>query len=661
MKSLWNEKEAKPYLNDPLQARVYTSRLLGREPALVLHGGGNTSVKTTAPDIFGDPVEVLYVKGSGWDLATIEAAGFPAVRLSVLQRMAELDSLSDSDMVQGQRSAMLDPNAPNPSVEAVLHAIIPFRFVDHTHADAVVAVSNTSNGAERIREIYGDRVLVVPYVMPGFDLAKAVYRLTRGVDWDRVEGMVLLNHGVFSFAEDARTSYERMIDLVTAAEEYLARNGAVVTDADLSGPPEETDDSLKTLARIRKQVSVQRGSAMIARTDTSNAARAFAGLENVAMITGRGPLTPDHIIRTKRVPVVLAGDTAQSIEAYASDYDAYFRRHDNGTRTRLDPAPRWAVWPGHGTIAFGDTVKDADIVSDIIAHTLPAIRRAEMLGGWQVPGEADLFAVEYWELEQAKLKSSKSRPALQGKIALVTGAASGIGRACVETMRSAGAAVIALDIDPAVDSIYKDRAVLGIWADITQPDSVRAALRAGVETFGGLDIVVNNAGTFPVSEPIEQINEENWDKTLAVNLTGHRNILTACVPFLEQGIDPAVIFVASRNVRAPGPGVAAYSVAKAGVTQLARVAALELAPAGIRVNIIHPDAVFDTGIWTEEVLALRAQHYNMSVPEYKTRNLLHIEVRAGDVAALICAMAGPLFYKVTGAQVPIDGGNERVI
>jgi rhamnose utilization protein RhaD (predicted bifunctional aldolase and dehydrogenase)/NAD(P)-dependent dehydrogenase (short-subunit alcohol dehydrogenase family) len=664
MQSLWQDHEAEPYLHDPLQARVYSSRLLGRNPDLVLHGGGNTSVKTHTTNIFGDTEEVLYVKGSGWDLASIEAPGFPAVRLDLLRRLAELGSLSDSDMVRLQKSAMLDPGAPNPSVEAILHAIIPFTFVDHTHADAVITISNTADGEQRIRTLYGERVLVVPYVMPGFILAKTVYNMTRNTDWSTLEGMVLLNHGIFSFGNDAKTSYQRMIKLVSQAEEYLQQQGAVIHNS----PGDATDyrEDLPALTRLRRAVSRQAGKAMVAMIDNNNAAVHFSNLANVVDCATRGPLTPDHVLRTKRIPLIVSNDVEQDVARYADDYHAYFKQHSSnqqnqGNLTCLDPAPRWAVWPGHGLLAFGQSVKDACIVRDIVDHTIKAIEQAEQLGGWQALPPADIFDVEYWELEQAKLAQGKSSPLLQGKVALVTGAASGIGRACVAELQSQGAAVIALDIDKRISELNEQADLLGLVCDVTDVSMVKGAVEAGVRRFGGLDILINNAGTFPSSCTLAEMNEELWRRSMDVNLTSHQTLLTTCIPYLQQGIDAAVIFIASKNVPAPGPGAAAYSVAKAGVTQLARVAALELAGDGIRVNVLHPDAVFDTGIWTPEILEKRARHYGMSVAEYKTKNLLKVEITSKDVARLACAMAGPLFGKTTGAQLPIDGGNERVI
>ena len=656
MKNLWDNADAGA-AGDALQTRVYTSRLLGQEPDLVLHGGGNTSVKTTVSDLFGDDVDVIYVKGSGWDLATIEAAGFAPVRLQPLQRLAELDTLSDSDMVREQRVAMLDPGAPTPSIEAILHAIIPFAFVDHTHADAVVTITNTPDGEAKVREVYGDRVIIVPYVMPGFILAKTVQQATAGIDWSKYDGMILMNHGVFTWGDDGKQSYDRMIDLVTQAEDYLAAHDATAVAQDDGG-----DLNLLSLAALRQAVTGARGGATLAVTDTSSTAGGFARLDNVADIAVRGLLTPDHVIRTKQKPMVLSGDAADDLAAYGAAYQTYFDEYNDGSLTRLDAAPRWAVWPGAGTVNFGRTLKEAGIISDITVHTMQAVQRAEALGGWAPLPAKDIFDIEYWELEQAKLRKAPTAPELTGKIAIVTGAASGIGRACVDTLARAGAVVAALDIDDGATAIGEAHDnVIGLRCDLTSAAQVDEAVAATVRSFGGVDIVVSNAGTFPDSATIESMDDGKWEQSLAVNLSSHKSLLRACAPYLSLGIDPTAVIVGSKNVPAPGHGAAAYSVAKAGLTQLARVAALELGKRGVRVNVIHPNNVFDTKIWTDAVLEARAQHYDMTVDEYKANNILGQEVTSADVAALALAMVGSAFAKTTGAQVPIDGGNDRVI
>ena len=660
MKSLWDDQKAAALASDPLALRVYSSRLLGGDPTLVLHGGGNTSVKTTVKNFFGDEEEILYVKGSGWDLGTIEAPGFAPVRLSVPLHMAKRETISDTDMVKNLRAAMLDSSAPTPSVETVLHAIIPFKFVDHTHADTVVAVMNTPGGEERMREIYGPNMLIVPYVMPGFILARTVYTMTRDIDWQKLDGILLMNHGVFTFADDAKRSYERHIEIVTQAEAYVAQH---TEPRSMATTTPQID--LLELARLRHAVSQARGAATLAQLNADAEAVAFSTMPAIADVGTRGLMTPDHVLRTKRTPVMITSDVEQDVATYAENYRAYFERNKGMYASKklnmLDPAPRWAIWPGQGTVALGRTVGEASIISDINYHTIHAIEQAEALGGWQVLTEPEIFEVEYWELEQAKGRAGAPGPVLQGKIALVTGAASGIGRACVEALHAQGATVAALDINPAITTTFTQKGILGQTCDVTSAEQLKAAIEATVRQFGGLDILVCNAGMFPSSQTIETMDAKAWSRSLELNLTSHQQLLQLAIPYLKLGVDPAVVIIASKNVPAPGPGAGAYSVAKAGLTQLARVAALELGQFGIRVNVMHPNAVFDTGIWTPEVLEKRAASYGISVDAYKKNNVLQVEITSKDVAALACAMVGPLFAKTTGAQVPIDGGNDRVI
>jgi len=656
MENRWADEAAARLGDDPLALRVYSSRLLGSEPALVLHGGGNTSVKARGLDAFGASHDTLYVKGSGWDLATIEPQGFAPVRLDLLRQLADVPSLADSALVRAQRSALLDPAAPDPSLEAVLHAIIPFAYVDHTHADAVVAITNTPNGADRAREAFGVRLLLVPYVMPGFSLARVVREMTQSLDWRSCDGLILMGHGIFTWGAGAKASYDAMIRFVTAAEEYLRARGAFSA---VGRSPCRAEEPL-VLSRIRREVSMAAGRAMIARLDRSAEACGFAAHERVASIAARGPVTPDHIIRTKRIPAIIEGDPSAAVQSFAREYGEYFRRHATAGLTMLDPAPRWAVWPGRGLIAFGSTVADADVVHDIAEHTVTVIQWSEALGGWCPLGEADLFAVEYWELEQAKLKKRGAGRPLDGRVAFVTGAASGIGRAVARELSRQGAAVVGADIHAASEG-EEIRPGAHLRCDVTDAASVTRAVEETVRQFGGLDILVSNAGVFPKSARIEEMDEHLWQDSLSLNLTSHQRVLQSCIPYLRHGVEPSVVVIGSKNVPAPGPGQAAYSAAKAALTQLARVAALELARDGIRVNVLHPNAVFDTGTFTPEVLAARATAYGLSVEEYKRNNLLGVEIVAHDVALAVAALVGQSFRRTTGAQIPIDGGNDRVI
>lgn len=665
MKSLWNEQEASQFAGD-LNLRVYTSRLLGRDKSLVLHGGGNTSVKIVEKNIVGEEETILYVKGSGWDLETIEAPGFSPVRMSHLLKLAELDSLPDPQMVNELKTHMTRASAPTPSVEAILHAILPFKYVDHTHADAIVSITNTANGRQRIEEVYGDSVVVVPYVMPGFDLARMCAQCFKEQAHDNTVGMVLMNHGIFSFAETAKDSYERMIELVGRAEAYLDAQDAWALPS-----PDEVEETraepstvdIVEIARLRRDVSEAAGCAMLVTRSDDARGLDFARRDDIATLSQQGPATPDHVIRTKRLPM-LGRDVAAYVEAYKKYFaeQAANSQSAKEEKTILDQAPRVILDEALGLCCVGRSAKEAAIIDDIYQHTMEVILRATALGGWQALPAKDIFDVEYWDLEQAKLKQGGKRPPFAGEIALVTGAASGIGKACVDSLLQRGAAVIGLDIDPAIEALYSRADFLGLCCDVSDEQQLVATVSQGVRHFGGLDILVLNAGIFPASARINELSSDLWRKTMSINLDANLVLMRTAQPLLK--LAPAggrVVIIGSKNVTAPGPGAAAYSASKAALNQLARVAALEWGPDNIRINTLHPDCVFDTGIWTDEVLQLRAKNYGLTVEEYKKKNIMKVEVSSQDVAELTAELCGPLFAKTTGAQVPIDGGNERVI
>ena len=656
MKSLWSDAEAAQF-SGPLGPRVYTSRLLGRDKSLVLHGGGNTSVKMREKNLFGEEEDILYVKGSGWDLETIEAPGFTPVSLGYVKRLAQLPSLSDPQMVNELNTHTLRAGAPSPSVETILHAILPHTYVDHTHADAVLSVSNAPDGEKRVREIYGDRVVVIPYIMAGFDLAAYCAREFPKQAGKNTIGMVLLSHGIFSFGKDARESYERMIELVSMAEEYLQKKGAWRAEPKSGSPTTAKRDEI---AALRRAMSDQAGFPLVVRVNDSPKFAGFAQRPDLEKLSQQGPATPDHVIRTKPFPML-----GRDVSAYAKRYGEYFQRFSSSAKekkTMLDAAPRMALDPALGFVAAGRTAKDTAIVEELYDHTIDVILRAEALGGWRALDQKHTFDIEYWDLEQAKLKKAGSPPAFAGEVAVVTGAASGIGKACVESFLKRGAAVVALDRNPAVESQWKRADVLGVVCDLTDPRAIDRALDAAVKRFGGVDMLVLNAGIFPSSSPIQSIAPESWRSAMTVNVEANLLVMQACHPLLKLAPRGGrIVVIGSKNVPAPGPGAAAYSASKAALNQLARVAALEWSKDGIRINSLHPNQVFDTALWTEEVLASRAKAYNMTIEQYKRNNLLKAEVSSKDVAELAAEMCGALFAKTTAAQVPVDGGNERVV
>jgi len=657
MKNRWDPDTFCDFKNNQLAIRVYTSNLLGAEQDLVLHGGGNTSFKGTQKNIFGEDEPVLYVKGSGWDLSTIEKRGFSPTRLEYLLRLAKMGSLSDTEMMTQLRIALLDPRAPTPSIEAILHAVIPYQFVDHSHADAVVTISNTPNGDKHLRQIYGEDVLILPYIMPGFILAKQVAEATSRVDWSTIKGIVLLHHGIFTFADSAKVSYEKMIELVTIAEKFLEKNTTSDTIAKLAS--EITEKKCLQMAKLRKAAGGLFGGPLLARLDNSLESAGFSNLDNATDLVGRGPLTPDHTIHTKAFGAIFDQNPADDLDNFTEAYQEYFQNYAQDEHHILDCMPRYGVWLNKGMVYLSGNVRTLNIVENITQHTIKAIQLGEALGGWEALPRNDLFEIEYWELEQAKLKSDKDRASFEGKVVVVTGASSGIGAACVNELVENGAAVIAIDFQN--EENFESSSILNLRCDVTDSKQVADALLLGVKHFGGIDILISNAGNFPPSQNLELLTDENWDKSIELNLSSHMRVLRACVPYLREGFDPSVVIIASKNVPAPGPGAAAYSSAKAGLTQLARIAALELGKDGIRVNVLHPNAVYDTAMWTKKLLSTRAASYGLSIEDYKTANLLKREVTSKDVARAVSLFAGTDLAKTTGSQLPIDAGNDRVI
>jgi rhamnose utilization protein RhaD (predicted bifunctional aldolase and dehydrogenase)/NAD(P)-dependent dehydrogenase (short-subunit alcohol dehydrogenase family) len=641
----------------PVSECVHYSRLIGSDPSLVLHGGGNSSVKTRWHDISGRDVDVLFVKGSGSEMSTITPAEFAPLDLRRLHELLELEALSDTQMMRELAAASLDPEAPRPSVESLLHAFIPFPAVQHSHADAIVTLTNAANGEQIVKDVLGDRVFVVPYVMPGFDLAREVRRVWEEQPQVEARGMVLMKHGLVTFGATSREAYEQHVGLLRLAEVWLDEHAPLPE----TEPAQLPDVSLAELADLRLDVSRTAGRPLVLQRHTDDVVRRFVARPDVAALTTKGPLTPDHVIRTKPAPLV-----GRDVDAFAGSYSAYFEKHAprlNAGLEMLDPAPRVILDSEIGMIAAGSSAHEAQVVADIYHHTMPVLERAENhLGGYVGLPPERLFEVEYWELEQAKLRRSGEPSALAGAVALVTGAASGIGRACAEALLACGVAVAGVDLSAEVETCFTGPAWRGVVADVTDAEAIHAALMETAVSFGGVDIAIVSAGIFGPSTPIAKLTDDEWRSVLSINVDSVARLLREVHPLLSRSpIGGRVVVIGSRNVAAPGRGVAAYSASKAALTQLSRVAALEWARDGIRVNLVHPDGVFDTRLRTPEMIAARASEYGVDVETYRRRNLLRTEVTSVDVARAVVALCDDTFAMTTGAQIPIDGGNERVV
>ena len=676
MKSRWSDKAAKAAvkkyaaqnISEDLALRVYTTQLLGNDPRLVLHGGGNTSVKTRMKDTAGDTVDVLCVKGSGWDMGAIEPPGLPAVRLDAIRNLRKLKKLSDEDMVNAQRGALLDSGSPNPSVETLLHAFLPHKFVDHTHSDAVLSVTDQPDGDRICRELYGDRVALVPYIMPGFDLAQSCARI-----WEKnpdVEGLILLKHGIFTFGETARIAYERMIDLVTIAEKRLA--AAKLSKSFAPVRPPGAIASVEEIAPILRGLvadpTAEDWRRMVLDFRGSKDALAYVNGRDVAVYATVGPVTPDHVIRTKPKPLILPaprkGDlfgfaeaAAATVDAYEKDYRRYFERNNKKLKTpktALDPLPRVILVKGLGLFGLGKSSKDAAIAADLAETTARVVADAERLGRYTCIPEKDIFEIEYWSLEQAKLGKAAEKP-LARQIVAVTGGGSGIGRATAKAFAAQGAEVAVLDRD--IDAARSVAAAIGgiaVQCDVTRAASVEKAFAAVVRAFGGLDILVSNAGAAWQGR-IGVVDERVLRDSFELNFWGHQRCAQAAVAIMKaQGTGGALLFNTSKQAVNPGLDFGPYGLPKASTLFLSRQYALDHGGDGIRSNAVNADRI-RSGLLTDEMISSRSTARGVSEADYMAGNLLGREVTADDVAQAFVDLA--LARKTTGAVLTVDGGN----
>ena len=678
MKSAWVTSDAEAavarYARDgiarDLALRVYTTRLLGQNPKLVLHGGGNTSVKMRMTDLNGEEVDVLCVKGSGWDMATIAPAGLPAVRLEPLKKLRRRNALSDEDMVRVQRTNLLDPSAPNPSVETLLHAFLTHAFVDHTHSTAVLSLTDQPEGEKLCEEVYGKRLGYVPYIMPGFALAKAA---ADAFERDRsVEGLILHKHGIFTFGADAREAYERMIEHVTLAEERLKRGRKTLAMVSLPAQiaaRAEVAPIIRGACALKDDKNEGAWTRMILDFRASDAILNFVNGAELARYSQAGVVTPDHTIRTKNWPLIVPAPEAGKLANFSRDvraavtnfvgkYRTYFDTNNaraGGIKKSLDPLPRVVLVPGLGLYGLGRTRKDARIAADLAEAGIETISDAEATGRYQALPDSELFDLEYWSLEQAKLSAAKPLP-LAGQIVAVTGAGSGIGAATAKAFAALGAEVALLDVNKAAaEEKAKPIGGVAFSCDVTDADSVNRAFAAVVETFGGLDILVSNAGATPPQGKIGEIDEAAIQKSFELNFYGHQRAAQAAVKImLAQATGGCLLFNVSKQAINPGPNFGPYGLPKAATLFLSRQYALDYGAAGIRSNAVNADRI-RSGIVTDEFIRERAKARGVSEQDYMRGNLLQREVTAEDVAQAFVSQA--LALKTTADVTTVDGGN----
>ena len=656
-------------VNEDVALCVYGTRLIGRNADLVLHGGGNTSVKTIREDLYGNEETVLCVKGSGWDMAEILPAGLPPVRLSPLQKLKSLESLSDEEMVNCVRSNLLDSTSPTPSVETLSHAFLPHKFINHSHAAAILSVTNQENAEEICYEIFGKKMGIVPYIMPGFDLAKRTLEVFEQ-DSD-VDGLILLNHGIFTFADEAKTSYECMIDAISAAEKTLANSGKKVFEAVSATPQLKNLSSLAPIIRgvcVSQDEQINTGgiysrNKFILEFRTTDLILEFVNGKELERYSQAGVATPDHVIRTKNHPLILNLPTVNEsenyllrtkklVEAFQEKYDSYFHRQVESKgleKTKLDSIPRVVLVPGLGLFGVGRTHKESVIAADIAESFINTVRGAESIGRYKSLNESDVFDVEYWSLEQAKLSSSDNQPLL-GNVVAITGGGGTIGNAIADEFSKLGAEVAVLDLDFAEDKGSYFRLI----CDVTDPTNVKKAFERICKHFGGLDIVISNAGAM-YQGTMEDVSDETLRKSFEVNFFSHQTVMQNAVKIMKlQGLGGSLLLNVSKQAVNPGAEAGPYGIAKAATLALMRQYAIEVGKYGIRVNAVNPDRI-QSGLLTKEIIRSRASARGVDAAEYLTENILGREVTAQDVAMAFTHLA--LSQSTVANVATVDGGN----
>jgi rhamnose utilization protein RhaD (predicted bifunctional aldolase and dehydrogenase)/NAD(P)-dependent dehydrogenase (short-subunit alcohol dehydrogenase family) len=677
MRSAWLERDAKFAVDrygqagvaSDLALRLYSTRLLGRDAKLVLHGGGNTSLKTNERDLAGGDVAVLRVKGSGADMGTIEPAGFPAVRLEPLRALRKRAKLSDEEMAQAQRAYLLDPQAPSPSVEMMLHAFLPARYIDHTHATAVLSLIDQPNSEDLCAETFGSRLGFVPYLLPGFGLAKKAAQV-----FDKnlnVEGLILDKHGIFTFGETAREAYERMVEFVTLAEAHLKKKRKTLATAKLPKQivaPGDVAPIIRGACALRDAYGEGAHRRLIVEFRSNDAILAYVNGKDLVRYS-KGVITPDHVIRVKPWPLVVPApqpgkldDFRQAAFAaaqkFVANYQAYFARHKKRAQgaPMHDPTPRVVLVPGLGLFGLGSNAKHARIAADIAGAAAEGIADAEAIGRFTSISETDLFDVEYWPPELAKLSAPNQRP-LGGQIAVITGAAGAIGAATAKTFAEAGAEVALLDIDGnAATKVAQalGKGAIGLACDVTETGMVRAAFDQVVAAFGGVDILVSNAGAAWQGK-IGEVDEAVLRESFELNFFAHQKVAqTAVKIMLKQGTGGCLLFNVSKQAVNPGADFGPYGLPKSATLFLMRQYALDYGADGIRANAVNADRI-RSGLLTDDFIKERSKARGVSEKDYMSGNLLGREVTAEDVAQAFLAQAVAL--KTTANVTTVDGGN----
>ena len=671
MRNNWSNAEAKKYINKykklghskDMALRVYTTRLLGRNSELVLHGGGNTSVKTNIKDIDGKKYDVLCVKGSGWDMAEIEPEGLPAVKLQPLLALRNKKNLSDEDMVAYQKRNLINIKSPNPSVETFLHAFLPFKFVDHTHSDAIMNVTNRPNGIKLCKKIFGNKVSIVPYVMPGFGLAKKisqVYSKNRNINC-----LILLNHGIFTFDNDAKKSYDLMIKYVSDAEKAIKKLRSKKIKQIKSYKTQFAPFEIAPI--IRGLLSENKDQKFIVNYRSNKSLNYFINGKNIKSYSTKGTATPDHVIRVKPFPLIITPKKNSSIgdfkilaekafKEYRNKYVKYFNNNKKKVKekkTMLDTSPRVILIQNVGLFTVGNSLNASKIAGDLTETNARVISSVEETSKYKFISEKDLFNIEYWSLEQAKIK--KAKKILEGNVVVITGSAGAIGSATYKLFKSYGAEIVLLDYDlKKINQLQKNIKDLCIHCDVTNKNSVAKAFRKICEIYGGIDILISNAGT-AIGGSIAEIDDKILRKSFEENFFSHQNCASEAIKIMKkQNINGCLLFNISKQSVNPGKNFGPYGLPKSALLGLCKQYAVDYGSFGIRSNGINADRI-RSGLLNNNMIKSRAKAREVTTDQYMKGNLLHNEVKAEDVAKAFFHLA--VSKKTTGAVLTVDGGN----
>ena len=681
MENCWSEEEVRG-LSD-LDTLVYQSRLVGAESDLVIWGGGNTSLKVEGTDFRGRETRTLLVKASGCDMKGAEPRDFPAMRLDDILPLHGLPDMTDEDLVAYLDHCLLKPGSPRPSIETLLHALLSGASVVHTHADAILSLTNTPAPRELLNQVYGDEVAVVPYQRPGFRLSKAVAEAAR--ERPGIRGVALVNHGLVTWGASPKDSYEVHIELVTRAEQFIAQRG---TGKPIFGgggvSPLAADERRRVAAAaapgLRSALAPPGCGRVLLRFDDCEEVLGFVGSKQARELTEAGAVTPDHLLHTKRTPLLVEVPDPPRVEdvrsvlvdgvnSYREAYTEWYGCHTDGSTEMLDPNPRVVLVPGLGMWVAGRNARALNVASDIYHHTIRVIAGALAVDGYASLSPQDAFDAEYWPQELYKLTLAPLEKELAGRVALITGGAHGIGRAIAQRLAAEGAHMVVTDIDgdgarslaEELSGEHGQGRALGCGMDVTSEADVAAAFNQLRLTYGGLDILVSNAGIAPVGS-IDQLPLEDWRRAMDINATGHFLVAREAVRLMrEQGGGGSLVFIGTKNVPSPGADFGAYSASKAAEVQLAKVLAIENGAHGIRCNVVNPDAVFEgSALWSEEVRQQRARAHGIPVDGledfYRQRNLLKERITPEDVAEAVLFLASDRSAKTTGAMLPVDSG-----